>query len=181
MLRQVHFIPLILFSLSLIACQNQPYQAIASNSHAQQMMIGDYQVIDGDTIVIEQKNKKIRIRLDGIDAPEMDQAFGDASRLWLQQCLTSAKPISVSWQRTDKYGRLLGTLYAGSTDCNLRQIKHGFAWHYKFYQDQQTPQARLAYSQAHQQARQQKLGLWQQHCPINPWAWRQKQFDACEL
>ena len=46
--------------------------------------------------------------------------------------------MAVEWVKTDKYGRKLGKLLLDGLDCNLVQVKHGLAWHYKQYQQEQS-------------------------------------------
>jgi micrococcal nuclease len=55
-------------------------------------------VIDGDTLTVLVNKKQIRVRLDGIDAPERGQAFYKRSR---QSLAASASPSVL-----DRSGRL---------------------------------------------------------------------------
>ena len=57
-------------------------------------------------------------------------------------------------------------------DMNLRQIKVGFAWHYKKYQAEQTPEDQSAYAEVEQEARRAGRGLWSDPNPVPPWEWR---------
>lgn len=51
-------------------------------------------------------------------------------------------------------------------------VKVGYAWHYKKYQREQTPEDRVLYSKAELQARSDVIGLWSEPSPINPSDWR---------
>ena len=65
---------------------------------------------DGDTVVVlDSANRQHRIRLSGIDAPELHQTFGDQSRLSLSG-LIYGKEVSVSYQKIDQYGSLFRPL-----------------------------------------------------------------------
>ncbi len=45
-------------------------------------------VIDGDTIVVLIGNDKIKVRLYGVDCPEIDQRYGKkAKRFYVQACI----------------------------------------------------------------------------------------------
>ena len=57
-------------------------------------------------------------------------------------------------------------------DMNLEQIRAGLAWHYKKYQDEQTPADRELYSEAEIEAREAKRGLWYDAEPVPPWEYR---------
>ena len=51
----------------------------------------------------------------------------------------------------------------------LEQIKSGMAWHYKYYQSEQSPENRALYADAEIEARASKRGLW---IDLNPWDFR---------
>ena len=40
--------------------------------------------------------------------------------------------------KRDRYGRIIGKLIKDGQDINLLQIKDGFAWHYKYYEKDQS-------------------------------------------
>jgi len=105
-------------------------------------------VTDGDTVhVLDQSQVKHKIRLGGIDAPERKQAFGTKSKQNLSS-LIAGKSIEVEYYKRDRYGRIIGKLIKGGQDVNLLQVKHGFAWHYKYYQNDQSASDRAIYSSA---------------------------------
>jgi Micrococcal nuclease (thermonuclease) homologs len=105
-------------------------------------------VQDGDTItVLDAANANHRIRLVGINAPENGQAFGTRSGQNLSQAVFN-KVVTIEWSKHDRYGRILGKVMLGSQDVCLEQISAGMAWHYKYYQDEQTPEDRKLYADA---------------------------------
>lgn len=131
-------------------------------------------VHDGDTVtVLDQNNKKFHIRLQGIDAPELKQAFGTVSQQNLSQ-MVLGKQVSIFWNKVDKYRRTVGTIRIDGQDMNVEQVKAGLAWHFKKYADEQEPGDRITYAAAEQQARAAKLGLWQDPNPTVPGDWRQE-------
>lgn len=132
-------------------------------------------VLDGDTVtVLDSRNSQHRIRLAGIDAPEKAQPFGMKSKYHLSN-LIFGQQVNVNAQGTDKYGRTIGIIFVGGVDANLEQVKAGLAWHYKQYQKTQSPGDRIAYSQAEQRAREERLGLWSEANPVPPWDFRHGQ------
>ncbi len=131
-------------------------------------------VADGDTLTLldAQKNQH-KIRLQGIDAPEKAQAFGNKSKQSLHE-MVHGKEVFVDVQKKDKYGRSVGKILVNQTDACLEQIKRGMAWHYKQYANEQSPEDRDVYAQAESTARAQSLGLWKDKSPAPPWAFRKQ-------
>ncbi|MFM7005450.1 MAG: thermonuclease family protein [Limnohabitans sp.] len=131
-------------------------------------------VADGDTVTLldAQKNQH-KIRLQGIDAPEKAQAFGNKSKQSLHE-MVHGKEVFVDVQKKDKYGRSVGKILVNQTDACLEQIKRGMAWHYKQYANEQSPEDRDVYAQAESTARAQSLGLWKDKSPTPPWAFRKQ-------
>ena len=124
-------------------------------------------VIDGDTIQAEAKGTEIKIRLVEIDAPEMNQPFGAQSKNFLNRLLYK-KNVTLISQGEDRYGRILGEIYADGESANKSMIKSGFAWVYdRYVQD-------LSLYRYQDQAKAENLGLWQAENPIAPWVWRKQ-------
>ena len=145
-------------------------------------------VVDGDTVtIVDDSGKKHRIRLAGIDAPEKDQPYGDKSTQGLNK-LISGRIVTIEYEKRDRYKRIVGKVlvdppgdvFCMALDCvkkidaGLEQIKSGLAWHYKYYQMEQSEEDRRLYSEAELEARIQQIGLWVDEEPIAPWEWRKK-------
>lgn len=109
-------------------------------------------IYDGDTITaLTSQKEKIKIRLYGIDAPELKQPFGKASKRHLID-LISNKSLNINEKGKDKYGRTLAVLYNGNQDINAQMVIDGYAWAYdKFSKD---------YVAFQQNAQLLKKGLW---------------------
>ncbi len=102
-------------------------------------------VSDGDTItVLDSETKQHKVRVNGIDAPEKGQAFGERSTQNLS-ALVFQKRVEARCHKKDRYGREVCTVYVASRDVGLEQIRTGLAWHYKAYQHEQPTQERLIY------------------------------------
>ncbi|NWG39003.1 MAG: thermonuclease family protein [Hydrogenophilaceae bacterium] len=130
-------------------------------------------VADGDTLYLTDKQSGIhKIRLLGIDAPELGQAWGNASRLSLRK-LVYRQPVQIEWRHRDQYGRLLGKIVLpGNRDANLLQLEAGMAWWNRKYAYEQTNADAIRYREAEFVARKKRLGLWSQKSPVTPWHWR---------
>ncbi len=129
-------------------------------------------VADGDTLtVLDASRQQHKIRLDGIDAPEKAQPFGQRSKQSLSD-LAYNRNVQVQTHKRDRYGRVVGKVLLDGTDLNLIQINRGMAWHYKAYAREQTPEDRASYASAEDVARDEKRGLWRDKEPTPPWDWR---------
>ena len=130
-------------------------------------------VTDGDTIVVlGLDNAQHKIRLTGIDAPERGQAFGTKSKEHLSDSV-AGKFVVVEYEKRDRYERILGKVLLSGKEMNLGQVRAGLAWHYKKYQNEQSPSDRKLYSQAEIEAREARRGLWYDPEPVPPWEYRQ--------
>ena len=123
-------------------------------------------VIDGDTLV----SNDTRIRLFGIDAPEMSHPHGAAARAALGAALRvhGACPIIIQPRERDRYGRLVARVLASDgTDLAERMVAQGFARAATGYT--------RAYAGAERRARRSRAGLWSQRGGIgDPAAWRRR-------
>lgn len=131
-------------------------------------------VADGDTVtVLDSQKTQYKIRLQGIDAPERAQAFGNKSKQSLHE-MVHGKQVTVDYQKKDKYGRVVGKILLNNTDVCLEQLKRGMAWHYKQYANEQPKEDQETYSLAEQQAKTELKGLWKDKQPVPPWEFRKQ-------
>lgn len=129
-------------------------------------------VTDGDTItVLDQSNRQFKIRFAGIDAPEKAQPFGQRAKEHLSS-LVFSKVVIVETEKEDRYGRTVGKVLLDGRDINLAMVVAGLAWHYKKYQFEQSPEDRLLYDSAENEARAIRRGLWVDPNPTQPSEWR---------
>jgi endonuclease YncB( thermonuclease family) len=132
-------------------------------------------VADGDTVtVLEDEQTERKVRLNGIDAPERGQPFGETAKQHLSE-LVFGKVVSVQGKETDRYGRLVGVLILDGKDINLEQLKAGQAWYYRQYESDVEPARRSVYAAAEAEARQARRGLWRDAAPEAPWEFRARQ------
>jgi endonuclease YncB( thermonuclease family) len=135
------------------------------------MVIGPAKVLDGDTIEVAG----LRIRLHGIDAPEMDQIFkwkgrflasGEMSFAALEALIAGVRVrcVGVEW---DCYGRLVAKCYSpNGVDINRRMVASGWALAYRRYSND--------YVEAERIAKRFKRGMWRGTF-IKPWEHRAEQ------
>ncbi len=143
-------------------------------SFAEELIGKVIKVSDGDTItVLDNNNQKHKIRLKGIDAPESQQSYGDISTQSLAE-LVYDKEVAVSWDKKDKYYRILGKVIVDGRDVNYEQLKKGLAWYYKQYEKDLNDEDKKKYSEAEEWARNYSEGLWADSNSMPPWEFRRK-------
>ena len=129
-------------------------------------------VADGDTVTLLDANKmQHRIRLDGIDAPERTQPYGQRARQSLA-ALAHGRAARADCPKVDRYGRAICRLVVDGVDVGLEQIRRGYAWHYVKYAHEQRAADRERYARAESDARSTHVGLWLFSEPIPPWDYR---------
>jgi endonuclease YncB( thermonuclease family) len=129
-------------------------------------------ISDGDTLTVLTPDKKqVRVRLHGIDTPESKQAFGTRARQELSS-LVFGKDVRVEVRDTDRYGRTVGRVFAGSIEVNLEMVRRGFAWWYRDF-----AKGDKGLQQAERQARDAGVGLWADKQPIPPWEFRRQEAE----
>jgi endonuclease YncB( thermonuclease family) len=79
-------------------------------------------VIDGDTLVAD----RVRIRLHGIDAPELSQAGGEAARAHLIRLIGDC-PVWIEPLGTDLYERRVARVHGPAGDLGRRMVRDGYA------------------------------------------------------
>jgi endonuclease YncB( thermonuclease family) len=125
-------------------------------------------ITDGDTLtLLTERREEARIRLAAIDTPEGGQPYGNRAREVLSD-LAFGKVVRVAVQDTDRNGRVVGRVYAGTLDVNSEMVRRGAAWVYRRYSDD--PDL-LRLEQA---ARAERRGLWglSEAERVPPWEWR---------
>jgi len=125
-------------------------------------------VTSGDAIVVKLDDKTQQIvRLEGIDCPEMKQAYGDSAKM-ATVALCFDKRVRVEKVGIDTYGRTLAFVYVNDLCINKELLRKGLAWHYKDFNDD--PEL----AQLETEARTKKVGLWSQPDPVAPWDFRHR-------
>ncbi|MDI1244013.1 MAG: thermonuclease family protein [Rhodoferax sp.] len=91
-------------------------------------------VSDGDTLWIQAGRDVAprKVRLLGLDAPELCQAGGVAARAALQ-ALVANKPVQVDVNFQDTYGRDLARLQVNGRDVGAALVGAGHAWSSRWY------------------------------------------------
>lgn len=118
-------------------------------------------VVDGDTIVLDGKEK---VRLIGVDTPETVhpskpvEYFGKEASAFTKRVVEGKRVrLEYDWERIDKYGRTLAYVYLeDGTFVNLEIVRQGYGHAYTKYPFKYMEEFR----QAERQARENNRGLW---------------------
>ena len=131
---------------------------------------GKPRIIDGDTIHIG----KTKIRLHGIDAPEMkqtcrtgkgkEQMCGVLAKQALER-LIKGQDVTCKGDTRDRYKRLIAVCYVGTLSINERMVTDGWALAYRKYSKD--------YVKAEDMAKSLRVGMWGGEFEP-PWEWRNK-------
>ena len=128
-------------------------------------------VTDGDSL----RSGRLKIRLFGIDAPELKQqcetddgsswSCGLAARDAMRDLTSSAPQLSCHLLDVDRYGRLVMQCFANGHDIAGALVDRGLALAYRDFSS--------AYVENETRAAAAKRGMWQGHFSP-PWEWRRK-------
>ena len=93
-------------------------------------------VTDGDTLWVKALTGGVprKLRLDGIDAPEICQTGGAVARAALQQMVLHQQVV-VTIRRNDNYGRGLARIEFAGGDVGAQLVRAGQAWSYRWRRD----------------------------------------------
>jgi micrococcal nuclease len=150
--------------MALLACLVIPQLCAAQNAIVTR-------VSDGDTLWVRpldagSKRRPIKLRLQGIDAPERCQTWGPQA----QRALSSKvlhKEVQLQTRGRDDHERVLGNVWLGEEDVSAWMVDHGHAWSYR-YRNSAGP-----YAAQEEKARQNKRGLFADPQAVEPRQFRQ--------
>jgi micrococcal nuclease len=137
-------------------------------------------VIDGDTLtLVTREGTKLRVRLYGIDAPEVrheempGQPHGEEAKEALAARVLG-RGVTVEIVDVDVHKRVVGIVHCSGADINREMVRRGYAWAYRRYLS--APYA-SGYIEAENEARGRRAGLWKQPNPVPPWEFKRRGMD----
>lgn len=122
-------------------------------------------VIDGDTIAC---TNDLRIRLCGIDAPEIKQPLGTEAKQALTD-LVAGRTLAIAIVDIDRYGRAIAEITTDQ-NVNVEMARSGFAHHYPQYSSSCPSKNKII--EAESEAKRKTLGVWGDERSVKPWDWR---------
>jgi endonuclease YncB( thermonuclease family) len=133
-------------------------------------------VHDGDTVTALYRGRNARIRLNGIDCPETEQAYGreatDATT-----SLVLYKNVTIDEKGQDRRGWIIADVqFADGQSLNRELVKSGSCWWYRKHAPDDRELERLE-----SEARATQKGLWAVPNPVPPWEWRKQHLDRTKV
>jgi micrococcal nuclease len=129
-------------------------------------------VADGDTLWVRPLGgKPVKVRLQGIDAPERCQAWGEQARAALESRVLH-RQVAVRTRAYDDYQRAIAHVELNGEDVAAWMVREGHAWSYRY---RRSPGP---YAAQEQQARAARRGLFAQPA-VEPRMFR-KTHGPCE-
>ena len=152
------------------------YSSVSTSNRSSSLMMNIISpklldVIDGDTIIISFFKRERKVKLYGIDSPELPQRYGDQAKETLSMLL-SGNDLEIMIYDIDKYGRNIGVVLANGSNINKILVSNGSAWVNNEYCNKSFCDDWRAIEQ---EAKKGKKGLWKNPNPKPPWEWDQKQ------
>jgi endonuclease YncB( thermonuclease family) len=149
---------------------------MTGNGHAALPFVGKVShVTDGDTLWVQPDagGPPRKMRIQGIDAPEICQPGGEASRAQLTQHALN-KRVEVTVKGHDVYGRGLARIRLDGKDLGAHMVRTGQAWSYRWRR------APGPYAAEEAVARRSGRGLFAAGHPELPHAFR-KRHGTCHV
>jgi micrococcal nuclease len=93
-------------------------------------------VSDGDTLWVQPAGggRALKVRMLGIDAPEMCQPGGPQARDALAARVLN-RTVRLEGERLDDHDRRLARVWLGGQDVGAALVEQGLAWSYRFRSD----------------------------------------------
>lgn len=127
-------------------------------------------VYDGETLWVELENGDIdSVKLWGIDAPELNQKFGFASKEHLATQIH--RKVQLKYKNRDRQNYMQAivsytTKNGEEVNLNNTMVEEGYAWKNKYTDEKELEKLQ-------RKAEKNKVGLWKTANPIAPWDWRE--------
>lgn len=133
-------------------------------SYGQDLDASVVRVVDGDTVILQWDKEPERVRIVGIDTPEIVahnqpvECFGQEASNHAKSLMKPGDRVIFEFdQERDKYRRALGYIRLGDdSDFGLRMIQDGYSYAYRKFDHPR----KLQYTTAESRARLNKVGLW---------------------
>jgi len=153
-------------ALAVLIC----FSAVAAAATLQAKVV---EVPTGNTLVVSNTNRSVRIRLKAVVPPEAGQPFSDAARDHLRALLLEQTVMVDYTHLADRY--LEARVFLNGVDIGSQMLRDGAAWYDHATDYELTDSDRDLYAQCEQAARTEKRGLWQDQSPVAPWEYRRIQ------
>ena len=157
--------------LSILCCfaltVSSPAQAAAGASYEAVVL----RVFNGYSMLVRSATqKRIKLRLYGIDAPALGQKWGAEAKDALRQMLWQT--VTIQEMGIDRYKRTVAIVSHMGRCINLELVATGNAWFFPKYCQAAWVCGQIKMAEA--EARGKRLGLWADKESVPPWEWRKR-------
>ena len=162
----INSVAIILFSLVTM-------QAAAATKYTQSGVVT--RVVDGDTLWLKTSTgaQPLKVRIQGIDAPEICQLGGLQARDALKLKVWGQR-VTVTSGAHDQYGRTVGTVHIQGQDIGRWMVVQGHSWVYSFRSK------KALYGAEFWQAQGERRGIFSSAAIEEPRIFR-KRHGSCQL
>jgi micrococcal nuclease len=122
-------------------------------------------VIDGDSVVIQQDGTVRTVHLVSIDAPQLEQPYGDKAKAFTEDLLLNRV---VAIQYIDKRQASDIVSFDGKS-LKWGLIRSGYAWYPKNHEKGQLRSLNDPLAKQERKIRRKRVGLWADANPQPPW------------
>jgi endonuclease YncB( thermonuclease family) len=162
----MNFVAKLLTALAVLI----PASAVAAAATLQAKVV---EVPTGNTLVVSNTNRSVRVRLKSVVPPEAGQPFSDAARDHLSTLVLDQAVMVDYTHLADGY--LEARVILKGVDIGSQMLRDGVAWYDHATDYELTESDRQLYAQCEQAARAERRGLWQDESPVTPWEYRRIQ------
>lgn len=133
-------------------------------------------VIDGDTLIANCNNAEVRIRMCGIDSPELKQEGGQESKQFVEKLIQDhGSQVSILPVSVDFYGRIVAEIFVDPFGIPLliqgESLKNGQSYLYVQYLNSCPSKDLMIQESAIAQL--ERRGVFANQNAIKPWEFRQ--------
>ena len=146
---------------------------LATTAAAATLNVKVIEVQSGNTVVVTNINRPLKVRLKAIAPPEAEQAFSEAARDHLR-LLVLDKAVSVEYTNLSE-GYLEARVILNGIDIGSQMLRDGVAWYERSNSFQLSVAEQDLYSQCESAARNERRGLWSDPSSVAPWDFHREQ------
>ena len=143
----------------------------ATAAFAATLQVKVNEVQSGNTLVVSNTSRALKVRLQGIAPPEAGQPFSDVARDHLKM-LVLDKAVALDYTNLSD-GYFEAKISLNGIDVGSQMLRDGAVWYDPNKAHGLTAADRELYAACQQAARDEKRGLWSDAAAVAPWEFRE--------
>jgi endonuclease YncB( thermonuclease family) len=129
------------------------------------------EVNEGDLITVFNLNRPVKVRLLGVDAPDIGQPFAEVAQQHLKD-LVLDRMVLVEYTGLSANSSIVGKVTVDGADICAQMIRDGAAWFDINNNSRLSEVDRQVYGQSEAAARTERRGIWQSNSATAPWEFK---------